>query len=412
MKFHHTIRRLTAAALALGMLLSLAACSSGSARAGNLLEGITPVSVQGKAFDRTFASSQYAFAAGLFRENYENGKNCMISPLSVTLALAMTANGASGQTLSQMLEVIGGGMPLSDLNAYLYEYAKNLPSGDKAKLAIADSIWLNDRADFTVNNDYLADCAGWYDAAIYKLPFDDAAVGEINSWVAKNTDSMIKKIVESIGPNDEMMLLNAICFDAKWLISFSKTKEATFAAAGGGKEKVSMMYASESSYLEGDGYTGFSKPYAEGYRFIGILPDENDSLESLIAGLDGNKLSDMVNGAVQADVNIGLPEFKSEYGTSLIPALEKLGMSDAFSGAADFSRMSSEDLYVSGVEHRTFIEVTKSGTRAAAVTGVTMAGKSIALEPKEVILDRPFLYMIVDNENGLPIFIGAVNSVK
>ena len=412
MKLSPVFRRFLASVLILGMLLSLAACGSGSAKAGNLLEGITPAAAEGKAPDGRFAASQYAFAAELMKGTYKSNANCLISPLSVVLALAMTANGAAGETLSQMLDVIGGGMPLDDLNAYLSAYAKNLPTSKMAKLHIANSLWLNDREDFSVQKKFLADCAGWYDAAIYQLPFDDAAVKEINSWVSHNTDKMIRKIVESLDPNDRMMLLNAICFDSKWLISFDKPREETFVRADGGQEKASMMYSTEGEYFEGSGYTGFSKAYTHGYKFVGILPDENVSLDDLIAGLDGEKLSAMLAGGVSADVRIGLPKFSYECGTSLVDCLKKLGMTDAFDRSADFSPMSSTDLYVSGVEHRTFIEVTEGGTRAAAVTGVTMAAKTAAPSLKTVILNRPFLYMIVDTENSLPVFIGTVNSVK
>ena len=418
MKLHCVFRRITALILSLCLLLSLAACGSGGGevhvQAGNLLEGIKAAEAKGKAADSRFTSSQYAFAADLMKGTYKKDCNCLVSPLSVALALAMTANGAAGDTLTQMLNVIGGGCGLSDLNAYLYQYVKDLPTSDKVKMHIADSIWLNDRDDFTVRNEFLSDCAGWYDAAVYKLPFDDSAVKEINGWVSKNTDDMIKKIVESIGPNDRMMLLNAICFDAKWLLSFNGSPEAAFTRADGEKEKAAMMYSLEGEYYEGDGYVGFSKPYASGYKFVGILPDENVSLDAFIAGLDGEKLSSMLGSAVRTDVRIGLPKFTYRFGTSLAGCLKDLGMNDAFGPAADFSPMSSDtDLYVSGVEHMTFIEVTEAGTRAAAVTGVTMAAKSASpAQPKSVILDRPFLYMIVDTANNLPVLIGAVNSVK
>ena len=419
MNLHSAFRRISALLLSLCLLLSLTACGSGGgevrAQAGNLLEGITPVKAKGKTPDTAFKASQYAFAAGLLKQTYENGANCLVSPLSVTLALAMTANGAAGDTLAQMLNVIGGGCELSDLNAYLYEYVKSLPSDDKVKMHIADSLWLNDRADFTVQNEFLSNCAGWYDAAVYKLPFNDSAVKEINGWVAKSTDDMIQEILEEFGPNDRMMLLNAICFDAKWLISFSGSPEAPFTRADGGKETAAMMYDSEDEYYEGVGYTGFSKPYASGYKFVGILPDEDVSLDAFIAGLDGEKLSSMLSGAAGREVHIGLPKFTYRYGTGLAECLKALGMKDAFSPAADFSPMSSDtELYISGVEHRTFIEVTEGGTRAAAVTGVTMADKSASPvdEIKRVVLDRPFLYMIVDTANNLPVFIGAVNSVN
>ena len=440
MKQHFLLIRLTAVILAFSLLLSLAACgkapavssdtdgtkssSSKVVKAGELTKGISAEKVKGKAPDSTFAASQYSFAAELFRRSYgTGGSSCLVSPLSVMLALAMTANGASGGTLQQMLNVLGRGITLDDLNAYLYEYVKNLPSSDKSKLAIANSIWLAEREDFSVREDFLKKDVSWYNAQVYKLPFDDKAVKEINSWVSKNTDKMIKKIVDSLSDRDLMMLINAVCFDAKWASPYlnNDVTEVPFTLSDGSTQPVSMMYSSEYEYYEGEGYTGFAKHYANGYKFVGILPDEETGLDRFIETLDGEKLSVILRGKTDTKVIGGLPKFTYEYQVELKEHLKAMGMVNAFTGdlsdpnCADFSLMSDDiPLVISGVVHRTFIEVTEAGTRAAAVTAVTMAPASAAMpeEPKRVILDRPFLYMIVDTETNLPIFIGTVNSVN
>ena len=391
--------------------------SSGTVKAGNLMEGIDPEPVEGKAPDAAFTTSQYDFAAKLLTSSYaDDGSNCLVSPLSVMLALAMTANGAANNTLAQMLKVLGNGMSMDDLNAYLYQYVKDLPTSKSAKLAIANSIWMNDRGDFSVLNDFLRSAASWYGADIYKMPFNDQTVKEINNWVSKNTDKMIKKIVDDLGEKDRMFLINAICFDAKWAMPFYSTLDMLFTEADGTQKKVGMMRSQEGEYYAGENYTGFAKRYADGYKYVAVLPDKDTSLDEFIAGLDGEKLASILGSASYAKVNIGLPKYSYDYSTSLALRLENMGMTDAFNDlAADFSRMSdTEPLVIAGVIHKTFIEVTEAGTRAAAVTAVTMAqATAIQTEPpKEVILDRPFLYMIVDTENNLPIFIGTVNSVE
>ncbi len=426
--------RLTAAVLAVCLLFSLAACgkspaSSSTAESGSntslpksvkaddLLKGITAEPVEGKRFDSGFGDSQYAFAAGIFRRSYEaDGGNCLVSPLSVMLALAMTANGAAGETLQQMQDVLGSGMPIEDLNAYLYQYVSELPSGDKAKLAIANSIWINRDADFAVKEDFLKKDVSWYNAAVYKLPFNESAVKEINGWVSKNTDKMIKKIVSGLNPEDRLLLINAICFDAKWLQPYETqdVQDAVFTRSNGGTQKVNMMYSWEKEYYEGEDYTGFARYYDGGaYKFVGILPNTDVSLEQFVSSLDGEKLAAIFKSVEYPKVHTGIPEFTYEYETSLLERLEDMGMTRAFAGA-DFSLMSEdEQLAVSGVVHKTFIEVSKKGTRAAAVTGVTMAATAVfePEEPKSVILDRPFLYMIVDTAHNLPVFIGTVNSI-
>ena len=390
--------------------------SSGTVKAGNLMEGIDAEPVEGKAPDDTFTASQYAFAARLFSSSYaDDGGNCLISPLSVMLALAMTANGAAGNTLSQMVKALGNGIPLDELNAYLYQYVKDLPSGKDSKLAIANSVWLNDREDFSVLTDFLRAAASWYGADVYKMPFSDKTVKEINNWVSKNTDKMIKKIVDKLSEDDRMFLINAVCFDSKWSTPFTKTLGRIFTEADGTEKNADMMYSQEGEYYAGENYTGFAKYYVNGYKYVAILPDKDTSLDDLIAGLDGEKLAAILSGAEHTRVNIGLPKYSYDYSASLNVRLEDMGMTDAFNDlAADFSKMSdTERLVIGGVIHKTFIEVTEAGTRAAAVTAVTMAAATAiqTQPPKEVILDRPFLYMIVDTENNLPIFIGTVNSV-
>lgn len=388
---------------------------SGTVKAGNLMEGIDPEPVEGKAADDRFKASQYAFAANLMASSYgDDGGNCLISPLSVVLALAMTANGAANNTVAQMQDVLGSGMTLAELNAYLYQYVKDLPSSTKSKLAVANSVWLNDRGDFAVLSDFLRAAASWYGADVYKMPFNDKTVKEINNWVSKNTDKMIKQIVDKISDNDRMFLINAVCFDSKWGTPFMKTADRLFTEADGSEKNVDMMYSQEGEYYAGENYTGFAKYYENGYKFVAILPDEDTSLDEFIAGLDGAALAAVLDGAVHTKVNIGLPKFSYDYTANLAVRLANMGMTDAFDDfAADFSKMSDTELVIAGVIHKTFIEVTEAGTRAAAVTAVTMA-QSTAIQtepPKEVILDRPFLYMIVDSENCLPIFIGTVNSV-
>ena len=412
--------RLAAALLILSMMLSSSGCSglfSGSVKAGNLTEKIDRMTVSGKAADKTFTASQYDFAAKLLASSCEaDGGNCLVSPLSVVLALAMTANGAANETLSQMMDVIGGGMTIEDLNAYLYGYVRSLPpSNSKAKIAVAKSVWVNDLPGFTVRKDFLRAAASWYDAAVYQMPFNEATVQEVNGWVSRNTDRMIGKIVDEMDEDARMFLINAVSFDVKWEVPFTREDERKFTAADGSTQYVDMMLASENEYYEGEHYSGFAKRYGNGCRFVAILPDPETALDDFIAGLDGETLAAILSSAVKTKVNIGLPKFSYDYAAKLKERLRAMGMTDAFEDSADFSLMcETEPLKIDDVIHKTFIEVAEAGTRAAAVTAVTMAPTAMmpTEEPKTVILDRPFLYMIVDGESSLPIFIGTVGSVK
>ena len=452
------IHRITASVLMISMLLSLGACgqspaqtgasssarestakaettspakesttahvSPGVVKAGNLTEEITADPVSGKDADETFTLSQYRFAAEIFRRSYAADQgNCLVSPLSIVLALAMTANGAENETLRQMLDVLGNGMSMEDLNAYLYAYVKSLPSSVQARLAIADSLWINDKEDFSVREDFLKKTVSWYHSSIYRLPFDPAAVAEVNGWVAKQTDDMITEVIQDLDEDARMLLINALCFDAKWASPYAdySVQQADFTKADGSKQTVDMMYSSENDYYKGNGYTGFAKYYdGAGYKFVAILPDEGVSLDDFVASLDGEKLSSVLSRVAHTKVNAGLPKFSYDYSASLKARLQDMGMVNAFVSDtsrpdfADFSGMSEDTpLFIGDVIHKTFIEVCEAGTRAAAVTVVEVMGATAIMEPpKEVILDRPFLYMIVDCETELPIFIGTVNEIS
>ena len=398
--------------------------SPGTVKAGNLIEGISPEPVEGKAADDRFNGSQYGFAAELMRRSYKaDGGNCLVSPLSVVLALAMTANGAAGETLSQMLDVLGSGMTADELNAYLYAYVRSLPSSDLARLAIANSIWLNQKDGFSVREEFLRKDASWYQADVYKLPFNEAAVREVNGWVSKNTDKMIEGIIDKLNEEDRLLLINAICFDAKWADPYPEysVQDQPFTRQDGSKQTVHMMHSQEKEYFEGEDYTGFSKSYdGYSYKFVAILPDKDTTLDEFMAGLDGEKLSEIMDSATHTKVNAGLPKFSYDYSAGLKERLQDMGIVNAFTDDpsrpdfADFSLISDTDpLYISEVIHKTFIDVEEGGTRAAAVTAVEVAAAAAmpTEPPKQVILDRPFLYMIADSSNNLPIFIGTVNSV-
>jgi len=176
-----------------------------------------------------------------------------------------------------------------------------------------------------------------------------------------------------------------------------------------------MMHSSEYNYLESDQATGFLKPYQDGYSFAAILPDESISIDDYISNLTAENLSDMLKNIQNTEVSAEMPKFKSEYDTSLVDALQNMGMQNAFTESADFSGISSDTgLYINDVLHKTFIQVDERGTKAGAVTAVMMQenGLAVAHEPKFVILDRPFVYMIIDDANQLPVFIGTVKEVQ
>ena len=404
--------------LVCAMAVNLTGCTM-EVQAKDLMDGITPNQVN--ALDDL--GSQNAdiadFAIRLFKASEESGKNTLISPLSVLCALAMTANGAEEETLAQMEEVLG--MTTEELNLYLYSYMQNLPQGEKYKLSLANSIWFTEDERFTVNHDFLQTNANYYGADIYKAPFDKQTLKDINNWVKQNTDEMIPEILDQIPSEAIMYLVNALAFEAEWSEIYEKhqVKDGEFTKEDGTKQDVKFMYGSEGTYLEDEKATGFMKRYKGGkYAFVAMLPNEGVSVSEYIASLDGESLNALLANPQYATVHTSIPKFETEYKVEMSEILKSMGMTEAFDMYnADFEGLGTStggNIYISRVLHKTFISVGEKGTKAGAATVVEMKDGAAAepTEPKEVYLDRPFVYMLVDCENNIPFFIGTMMDVN
>lgn len=386
----------------------------------NLMQDIESGSVDGLAPNETFMDAQLDFALSLFQGTVASGEteNMLISPLSVMLALAMTANGAQGDTRAEMETLLGGDLTLEQLNAYLLGYVDSLSSGNAYKLRLANSIWFrDDESTLTVSPDFLKTNADYYGASAYKSPFDEQTVKDINNWTNQNTDGMIDRIMDEIDPITMMFLINAIAFDAEWAAPVYNTniERCDFTSADGTVGKVDMMYTKENEYISDASATGFIKPYKGKYSFVALLPNEGIDIYEYIAGLTPDALRETLNNAEHADVVAGLPKFSYEYSVTMNDLLSDMGMPAAFDGGkADFSgigQTSNGGLCLGSVLHKTFIDVSEEGTRAAAVTNSapTVKGPSDTLDdPRYVILDRPFVYLIIDTATNLPIFMGTL----
>lgn len=411
-------KRILAALLCLAVLLPAAAMSGCThISADNLSEGIMPGEVTGKKTDRTFEESSADFALKLFRATARGEENALVSPLSVMLALAMTTNGAKGETKAQMEALLGGGMDIEDLNGYLYTYMKSLPSSEKAKLALANSVWF--REGFVADKEFLQKNADYYSADVYRAPFDKKTCDDINRWIEENTDGMIKKMLDEIDEEAVMYLINTVLFDAEWQNVYfeNQIRDGSFTTADGKSRNVTMMHSKETNFIDDGKATGFIKPYMDGYSFVALLPNEGISLDSYIDSMTGAGFLAAVKGAKKETVIAAMPKFEYGYKTTMNDILKSLGMTVPFDKEkADFSDLavsSYGNIYIGQVIHQTYISVGEKGTRAGAATIVEMDGEAAPSEVDyhTVTLDRPFVYAIIDNATGLPIFIGTVTDI-
>ena len=403
--------------LACLLALVLAGCQQTlSLTATELTADVKPA--EAASLEASDGSATYDFALNLLRASVDeaSGESTLVSPLSVLYALAMTENGADGETLAQMEQVTGmGADELTDtLQAYLLR-----ANADDSPLSLANSVWLRDSEGLAVEDSFLETCGGRLGAQVFSAPFDDSTVADVNAWINEKTHEMIPNMLDRISDGTQLLLVNALAFEGAWEEPFDSALVTpdTFTSEDGTERDVDMMHSTEGTYLEGELATGFAKPY-EGYDylFVGLLPAEGVTVAELLEDLDGEGLSELLEPVDNAVVQVGLPKFTGSHEVELSGALRALGMTDAFEeGVADFTRMGSSDagpLYVGGVLHKTFIDVDEKGTRAAAATAVAMDSGSSAIEEepevKEVILDRPFVYLILDKATMTPVFTGTV----
>lgn len=414
------IKSIISITVLMAIALNLTACST-SVKADDLTKGITANNVTGKHTDEKFINNAADFSIELYKKSLNGDNNNLVSPLSVLIALSMTANGADGETLTQMEKVLGKDISLNELNKYLYTYVKNLPSEDKSKLNIANSIWFRDYKDsFMVEKDFLQKNSDYYSSAVYKSPFDDGTVKDINNWVRKNTDNMIDGILDGIVDDTVMFLINAVAFDAQWDEVYMKEdiSKGNFKSIDGSVKNVDFMHSSELKYITDSRATGFIKPYINNkYSFVALLPNEDINIKDYVDTLTGKSFLDVIKTPEYTHVDAYLPKFSYDYSIKLNDSLKTLGMPNAFSSKdAEFARLGKSadgNIYINEVLHKTFISVDELGTKAGAVTKVEMNCKSADMPSVITVkLDRPFVYAIIDNSTNLPVFVGTVMSIE
>ena len=399
--------------LIIAVAVGLTACSSetpdGEPKQEYSIENINQDLVQ--------ANTGFAFdiLKKLNAEDEEN--NVFISPLSISTALSMTYNGSQATTREAMAKVLGyESLELEALNeSYqnLIAYLNNIDS--KVELNIGNSIWIREGEE--IREDFLLTNRKHFDAEAEMLDFSkDGAAERINGWISEATKGKVPKMIDPpISPQVVMYLINAIYFKGQWAEQFDpkQTTEEKFTAGTGEQQDVSMMNRKGSvEYADGSNYKAVRLPYGSGKTSMYcILPDEGTGINNFINSLDRDQWKQIRDTVAETDdVILKLPRFKIEYGIkSLNDSLIALGMGEAFNAGADFSGI-REGLFISRVLHKAVIEVNEEGSEAAGVTVVEMQ-ESAALEPITFIANRPFVFVIADDETGTILFMGKLYDI-
>ena len=366
------------------------------------------------------ATSRFAFKLYGQIKKQPAGQNTFVSPASVMLALAMTYNGADGTTRQAMARTLElEGMSLDEVNRAFADLKSALkPTDSKVELKIANSLWA--RNGFVLKPEFIKRNKDYFQAEIASLNFaDPAATKTINSWVSKNTEGKIDKILDRIDPSEVLFLINAIYFKGEWQFEFEKkdTKPDTFRLPGGERKEVPMMSQSRDFfYYKGKDFQSVSLPYGTGSVSMYIfLPDEQTSLDQFERNLTPENWETWMNSFQPAPGDLKLPRFKVEWESSLNETLKAIGMAEAFDPQrANLSQIAAvsagQNLDISEVKHKAWAEVNEEGTVAAAATSVGVALTSVQVPREKFVMkvDRPFFFAIRDNRTKVVLFMGSV----
>ncbi|HWE62032.1 MAG TPA: serpin family protein [Chloroflexota bacterium] len=401
------------------LVLQRGLLAAGSLGAGSAMLYRAPYTfaraIDGQAKGAQLQAANLDFAFRLFGQLARSAnQNTFLSPLSVSLALAMTANGARGATQQAMLSTLSRGhLGTADLNQASAALIAGLRARDPhVQLAIADSLWT--RQGLPVRPQFAQALKSAYGAQVTSLNFaDPGAPAVINRWVDRQTHGLIPMIVNTIPPEALLYLINTLYFKADWQQQFhtSSTRQQPFSLSGGQKVQVPMMSTGGSFFYYGDAsYQAIALPYGNGkFSMYILLPAAGADFATFQKGLTAQSWNTTLSKLTMEQGIIALPRFTVSYGANLNAALSALGMGVAFGPHADLSGIFvNRPALISAVLHKAVMKVYEAGTTAAAVTSV-MVGAQIATQYRfTMTVNRPFFCAIADTTTGTLLFMGAI----
>lgn len=363
----------------------------------------------------------FDFSVNVFQSSVKNTlyNNVMMSPFSLLCALGMVLSGSDGKTRYDIEMVLR--ISEEELNRFMQKFIQSLQK-NSGELKIANALYLNDCEGVEYYTEYINKNETYYDASVFCDSFNCMAVNKINSWVQEKTDGMIERILDSIQPDDRICFLSALAFDTKWMYQYEECVKGVFIAQDGTQQNVKMMFSKENIYLEDKEAIGFMKLYSNPrFSFVALLPNVSVCIDDYISCLTGEKIVSILSKARREQVDTEMPAFIGESSIDMKEILVNMGMSEAFGENADFSKMAKcirekdgeeTKLSIDKVMQKTYISVDERGTKAAAVTlGTMVCISGGVMMPRRVILNRPFVYMIIDHKMNLPIFMGTLKRV-
>lgn len=333
-------------------------------------------------------------------------KNVIFSPLSILLLLGMAAEAVQGRSRDEITKIIAGDRSFEELEGLLRQMQSTF--ADDGAFWSANAVCVNKSISRSINRDFKGHLREVFDGELF---LSDNMAADVNRWVSRKTRKMIPNALDASANDILACLINAVAFEALWEEPYEdeQVDEGDFHNADGSVTAVQMMNSSERSYIEDESFTGFIRPYRRGkYAFMALLPKEKGSRAFSHHALEQIDFTGLFESACHHTVYASIPKFSYDFGRELTGVCKDLGITTLFTQEADFSPLSTEWLRMDSILHKAHITVDQSGTKAAAVTlSVVVAGCAIDFDFKEVCLDRPFVYAIMNTETGLPAFTGC-----
>jgi serpin B len=415
--------------LGIAALSLIAGCAAPAGEIKSDRQRLAPEATEAETAELVDGNNRFAF--NLYQVVKNEPGNLFYSPYSISLALAMTYAGARNNTEAQMAEVLHYQLPqpqlhptFNALDSTLTGYGSGAGSDQDAEafqLNIANAIWGQEGYQFL--QDFLDTLAENYGAGLRPLDFaaePEAARATINDWVEEETNGKIENLIPPglLSSAVRLVLTNAIYFNGQWVFQFEEgaTQDDLFTLLDGSTVSVPMMSQTEYfRYMEGDGYQAVALPYQGAPMSMLLILPEEGLFEQIEEGFSPELIKTITDGFDSRSVALSMPKFTFESEFDLAQTMAAMGMPDAFGGEADFSGMTGErDLFISNILHKAFVDVDEAGTEAAAATAVVML-ESASMPPEDSVtmkLDRPFLFLIQDEDTGTVLFAGRVLNPK
>ena len=371
-----------------------------------MMAALAVMTACGEPDQKPAEGSQTGFALSFFKNavaSVSSTENVVVSPYSTGVALSMLEAGAEGQTKVELDNALNGS----------YFKAEDLGDGKDVTVQSSSSVWISD--DFSVRNRYVSLLEKDFDAFVTTQNFSDPATAQaINNWCSEHTSGKIDQIIDRIGPDMVMVLVNALYFNAPWADAFDETavNDAVFHGRSGDTSVRMMARRATFNYAEYQGARMIEIPYAGGsYAMYVILPPAGMSPESILPYISESLYRSAMSMLQPKEVALNMPQFRMETSLVLNKTLERMGVTTAFSSAADFKGISvMGPLRLDVIKQKCYIDVNTKGTEAAAVTGAQIRMTSVR-PVVSMNVDRPFLFIIADVENKMPLFAGKIVNI-